>query len=274
MLKHVLLTAAITLPFVSTFGEPAQTMITGRSDLKAVYESSYTGPMRTLLNRENKYPESGRGELGLGVDRFSLKDLDASVTDVSLSGRFGIWENIVAGANVPFTSTDVFGNDESGLGDLSLDLDLLAFQDIFRYPFVIPYVTVQLPTGDEDKGLGAGETVYETGISVGTKVYDAITYLVGISYLVNGFQDAAGDGEDAYAISGSLVWDISDRFAVLGEGRIYEELSYMDSQPYEALGGLAYRFGLKSSFAVYVGQADDGSDLSADLFSFKYTLGF
>lgn len=255
--------------------ESSQTMITGRSTMRALHESSYTGPMRTTLTRENKYPDAGQGDATVGFRR--EVDDNFSETGVSIfdaSGRFSLGNNVVLGASVPFVDSDRSGDDEAGIGDVKLHADLLAFQDIFRFPFIIPYVEVALPTGDEDKGLGTGETVITAGISIGTKVYDALTYVVDAAYHVDGSQDMMGEAADIYSFSGSLVWDISDRFALLVEGRVFEKLDGMSSAPTEALGGLAYRIGRFSAFSARGGQSKAGSGETADIIMLDFTLGF
>jgi len=256
------------------FTEPNQTMVTRRSDLKSVYESYYTGSARTTLTRENKYPGDGHVELIGFFDHAELQDLEQDI--FGLGARFGLLESVTLGASLPYVQSDLAGEQFDGVGDLVLSADLLAFQDLFRYPFVIPHVDTSLPTGEEDDGLGTGETVINFGISVGTVVYDALTYIVDFSYAYNGSTYfALGDPDNIYMISGSLIWDISDRFAVLGEARLYEELDFMDGNPLEAKGGLAYRTGRDSQIAVYGGVADPGQDgEDYDVASATFTLRF
>ncbi|MGA1192915.1 MAG: transporter [Kiritimatiellia bacterium] len=282
MLKPITYTSILTVALAAfataepiRLPEPAQTMMTGRSDLRALHESSYTGPMRTTLTRENKYPDAGKGDGTIGFRREADDNLtETGISIFEASGRLSVGHNLTLGASVPFVDTDRSGDDEMGIGDIKLHADLLAFQDIFRFPFIIPYLEVALPTGDEDKGLGTGETVITAGISIGTKVYDALTYVIDAAYHVDGAQDFMGDAADIYSLSGSLLWDISDRFAVLAEGRIFEKLDGMSSTPTEALGGLAYSIGRESSFTARGGQSKAGNGETADIVMLDFTLGF
>lgn len=253
--------------------ETAQTMITGRSQVKSVYEASYTGPMRTTLTRENKYPGIGGGDVSAFFEHTEISDLEQD--KFGISARYGAWENVTLGASVPAVNSDFEGDTNTGLGDVVLSLDLLAYQDIFRYPFIIPHVDVSFPTGDEDKGLGAGETVINFGISLGTRVYDSLTYIVDFSYAFNGSgYFIPGDAENIYMISGSLVWDISDRLAFLVEGRVYEELDVMVDMPMEFRGGLSYRIGRNLQITGYGGKVDGGFGDDYDTAGAKLTLGF
>lgn len=274
MLKKLVLSAVAAGSTFSAFAEPVQSMVTRRSDLKSVYEAYYTGSSRTTLTRENKYPGDGNIEVIASFDHAELQDLEQDV--FGLGGRYGLLESLTLGASLPYVQSEYAGEDNSGLGDLVLSADLLAFQDLFRYPFVIPHVDAALPTGDEDDGLGTGETVISFGVSVGTVVYDALTYIIDFSYAYNGSTYfALGNPDNLFMVSGSIVWDISDRFAVLAEARMYEELDFMDDNPFEAKGGMAYRTGRDSQIAVYGGVVDSGiADTDYDVASFQLTLRF
>ncbi|HMO50606.1 MAG TPA: transporter [Kiritimatiellia bacterium] len=263
MLKHACLAAAL-LAAPSLFAEePAQTMIVGRSDLKSVYEISEIRAQRTTLTRENKFPSEGNVEAGGFYAHDERMDIERDILGVS--ARYGLWETVTVGAEVPVVLDSKFnGKSNSGLGDVVLGLDLLAYQDIFRYPFVIPHAEVSLPTGDEDKGLGSGETIINLGISVGTKVFDQLTYVVDASYAFNGASQFADSDDNQYSLSGSVVWDISDRFAVLAEGRLYEKLDFMDDNPYEIKGGLVYRLSRNLQLAGYGGKVDGGMGMDYD----------
>lgn len=251
MLTRALLIAVCGLAFSQiSRAEPARTFMLDSNNMKTLHLDSNTGPMRTMLTRENKYPEVGEAELG---GFFKHDEMDNNDRDsFGVYGRYGFFDNMTIEAGVPVVDSEFSGESNTGLGDVELKLDLLAFQDIFRYPFIIPHLDVTFPTGDEDEGLGTGETVINFGVSVGTKVYDALTYVVDLSYAFNGATEDYDD-ENIFMISGSLVWDISDRFAVLAEGRIYEE-NIFDNYPYQYQGGLAYRITEDVQIAGYGGQ--------------------
>jgi len=262
------------LSAMPAFAEPNQTMVTLRSDLKSVYESYYSGSARTTLTRENKFPGDGHIEVIGAFDHAELQDLEQDL--YSVGARYGLLESVTLGASLPYVQSDFAGVEHDGIGDLVLSADLLAFQDLFRYPFVIPHIDTSFPTGDEDDGLGTGETVINFGISVGTVVYDALTYILDFSYAYNGSTYfVLGNPDNIYMVSGSIIWDISDRFAVLGEGRMYEELDFMEDNPFEAKGGLAYRTGRDSQIAVYGGVVDPGfGGEDYDVASLSLTLRF
>ncbi len=263
----------LTLVGTSFAAEPPKTYSAGKNDIRPLYLNSNTGPERTLLTSENRFPQVGKIEVGpyFQHDEQANNDRDS----IGIFGRYGLWENMAVDASVPYVDSEFFGEDNNGLGDIDLNLDLLAFQDIFRYPFIIPHAGVTLPTGDEDEGLGTGETVFTFGVSVGTKVYDCLTYVVDASYAFNG-RIENGDADNVFYASASVVWDISDRFALITEGRIYEENSF-DDNPYEIQGGFAYRFTEDVQFAVYGGQYSEetgAEDDEYDIAAARLTLQF
>lgn len=261
MLKRALLTASIGLSLaITSYADPARTMITGSSKTKSVYENVNTSPMRTTLTRENKYPDTGQLEVGGFFEHTELGMLEQD--SFGVNARAGLSEFVTIGASIPFVESDLDGDSNSGLGDIELSLDLLAYQDIFQYPFVIPHIDVSLPTGDDDEGLGSGETVTTIGLSVGTKVYDALTYVVDFAYAFDG-GNVNADDDNIFMISGSLVWDVSDRLAFLVEGRVFEE-NMFDNVPYEAKGGMVYRFTRDVQLGLYGGTAKDETPVSDD----------
>lgn len=262
MFTRVLLATVLGLAVADiSQAQVTRTRKPGSSDTWAVYKNVNTGPMRTTLTRENKFLEPAQVEFGGFYEHDDNSDLDTDSDTLGVYGRLGLLEFMTAEADVPFVDSDLSGDSESGIGDVVLKLDLLAFQDIFRYPFIIPHIDVSLPTGDEDKGLGTGETGVTLGISVGTKVYEQLTYVLDIAYAMNG-GNGTYDDDDIGMLSGSIVWDVSDRFALLTEGRVYEKNSY-DNYPYRVLGGLAYRFTPDVQVAGYGGVERNETDLDS-----------
>lgn len=231
-------------------------------------------PMRTRLTRENQFPGLGKAEASL---QYYHQDYDSGVTvdRFELDGRYGVYENLTLRAGLPVVQSDLAGSSETGLGDLYIGAELLAFEDIFRYPFVIPHVDLMLPTGDDDKGLGRGETSLEAGVSVGTTIYDQLTFIADATYAFNG-GFAQDSDDDVYFLSGAILWDVSTRFAVLLEGRIWEENEFNDS-PYQYLAGMIYEFTDDLTMGVYGGQFREdafGIETTADLALVRFGYEF
>jgi len=264
MFTRALLATVIGFTLVEiSHAQPNYTRKPGSSETWSVYENVNTGPMRTTLSRENKYPEVGQFELGGFYENAEKNEIEQDI--YGAYGRVGIWEFVTAEAVVPVLDAEVDGENNNGIGDVVLKLDILGFQDIFQYPFFIPHVDVSLPTGDEDEGLGTGETGVIIGMSIGTKVYDMLTYIIDVAYSMNNGDDSFDD-DDIFYVSGSIVWDVSDRFALLTEGRVYEENSY-ENYPYIIKGGVAYRFSPDVQIAGYGGVVNNDTTVGDDTYN-------
>lgn len=216
---------------------------------------------RVTLTHENKVPALHQLELGYDFEQTEYTDLQ--YRSHALQARFGLIENLTARLDVPYVMRDEdFASDESGLGDISLGFDLVAHQDVFSYPYVIPHVDIAFASGDDKKGLGAGDTSYVFGFSVGTVVYDQLHYVADLSYAVN--HDArASDEDDAFMASLSMVWDVNERFAVSGEGRVLD-FQDTDTQPYLLGGGMAYSWSESLLTKFFLGtwqKGGNGEDL-------------
>ncbi|HMP72131.1 MAG TPA: transporter [Kiritimatiellia bacterium] len=225
---------------------------------------------RPLLTRENKLPDLYQLEGNLS---YAHRDWNGTETDSAIADiRFGLYENLTFRAAVPFVRAKSNGSTREGIGDTVLGLELLAFEDIFRAPFIIPHVSASLKTGDEDKGTGSGVNVYVAGVSVGTKVWDDFTFIVDASYLFNGADE--GDS-DTFQLAGSVIWDIGPRFAMLAEGRLLEKNDF-DKTPYQIVGGAVYKVTPDVSIGAYGGQTRNDSFVrnSEDLVQLRLSVSF
>lgn len=236
--------------------------------------ATFADTSRTRLTRENRIPELRSADVGV---QYFHADYDNGFEEdlFQLDGRYGLYENLTLRAGIPFGQSDLSGSSETGFGDAYIGLELLAFEDIFRYPFVIPHIDLVLPTGDDDKALGSGETSVEIGVSVGTTIWDQLTWIIDFTYAHNGGFPQDSD-DDVYMVSGSLVWDVSDRFAVLAEGRIWEENIFNDN-PYQVMGGFTYDFTEALSMGLYGGQFREdviGAEITADLTQVRFNYAF
>ena len=211
---------------------------------------------RAFWTTENKFPELGQAEVSYWFEQNEYEDFVYRSHSALL--RYGLIENVTARLDVPWVQRDEdFAADADGLGDVGLGFDLLAYEDIFRYPYVIPHVDIAFPTGDDDDGLGTGETMYMFGVSIGTVVYDVLHYVFDASYAMN-YDARATEEDDVFMGSLSLIWDISDRFSVMGEGRIMDFQDTSD-QPFLIGAGMTYGWteNLYSSFFIGNWQESD-----------------
>ena len=222
-------------------------------------------PMRTVFTKENKFPGALKPELSLagGGSSYDADEADADVERffVAPGLRFGLTDRLAVLAAVPYAGYSEGDLDEKGLGDVEVGTEFLFFEDIFEYAWIIPHATAILATGDEDKGLGTGETQGRFGISVGTTTHDVLHWAVDVSYTMNGAEpedpDFDDEREDLFAGALSLIWDLDERSSILGEVQVRDDA--VDPEDDYALRGhlgLAYRINKYLSLMGYFGGAD------------------
>ena len=171
--------------------------------------------------------------------------------------RFGLTDRLALRAEVPYVGYSIGEEDESGLGDVEAGLDFLFFEDIFEYAWIIPHATGIFPTGDEDKGLGTGETQGRFGISVGTTVNDVVHFAVDVSHTVDGTEGEGDDERDDLTTGAlSIMWDLDERASILGEVQLRDDpVDEQDDYAVRGHGGLAYRINKRFSLMGYVGSS-------------------
>ncbi len=228
--------------------------------LCAVASLAWAEPQRTFLTTENKFPETGKIELGYEYTGREFETLEYN--SHSAVARLGLFENLTARVQAPFVNRKPdFGDSESGVGDVTLGLDLVAYQDVFSFPFVIPHLDVSLPSGDEDKGLGSGDTLIKFGVSIGTKTHEQFLWVADFSY-ASAYDAKASDKDDQFDIALSWLWELSDRFTINLEGMVRRMEAY-DSSSVLLGGGMTYKWTEALQSGVYFGawnSNDSGED--------------
>lgn len=234
-----------------------------------VASAALADPVRTLFTRENKFPGAMGWELSLGGGGASydaaMANQDMDWWSVAAGVRFGVTERVALRAEVPYVGYSIGNVDESGLGDIELGFDFLFFEDIFEYAWIVPHATAILATGDEDKGLGAGDGQGRFGVSLGTTVNNVVHFGADISYTINGTWNARRTERDDLTTGAlSIVWDLDERASLLGEVQLLDNpVDPDDSYATRAHGGMVYR--INKSFTV-MGYAGGASGLYEDYY--------
>jgi hypothetical protein len=228
-------------------------------------------PQRAFLTTENKFPERGALELGY---EFIGREFDTlKYNRQSVFARYGLIENLTARIHAPYdTLKPDFGGDESGLGDVTLGADLVAYQDVFSFPFVIPHLDVSLPTGDEDKGLGSGDALISAGVAVGTKTQDRFVWVLDVSY-ASVYDAKASEKDDVFGAALSWIWELSDRFTVNIEG-LFRHAEAYDSNAILVGGGMNYSWSPKLNTGVFIGRWDDDDSGEEQLLNIRAAYAF
>ena len=212
--------------------------------------------VRTLYTRENRFPELGKFEVGglvsyQQLDEYFINQIDSkcfkgynvpkdakrSETTITPYARYGLYENLTMYGRVPIdaVSSDVKGT-SSGLKDIAVVWELLAYEYTYRYPWIVPYVEVTFPTGDSKNYTGCGKVDPIFGVAVGTVTFDQYHWILDGRYDANVVNDGRFEG------AASFIWDISDQFSVLAEAKVTQKPKGSTKDvPVYFNGGFAYK---------------------------------
>lgn len=211
--------------------------------------SAQAEPVRTVLTKENRLPPLYQAELG--TEFIYMETEFSEVVSVVPMLRYTVLPDLALYAKLPYHSIkpDV-GSRESGIGDVVAGFEFVAYQDVFGYPWILPHAEVHFDTGDEDKGLGTGDTEYLIGVAAGTTVSRDYHFVVDARYRI------VSDMDNIPSVAGAFIWDLDDRFSLLSEIEVSREKGPMDdSHPVMFLGGMHYKATPALQFRVSGGTA-------------------
>ncbi|MBI2439830.1 MAG: transporter [Lentisphaerae bacterium] len=215
--------------------------------------------MRPLYTRENRFPEKYKAEIGTYVnhaqyDEYFVSQIDSESyksvavsktagpklksTTVAPYAKFGVYENLTVYSTVPysFDKSEAKKETTSGFNDVAVGLELLAYEYTYKYPWVIPYIEVTFPSGDDEEHRGLGEVDAIFGAAVGTTTFDKYTWVLDGRYDANAYDNGRFEGAVAF------VWELSSQFSVLAEAKIMEQApDSTDDVPIYFNGGMCYR---------------------------------
>lgn len=215
--------------------------------------------MRPLFTRENRFPEQFKAEVGTYVnyrqdDEYFVSQIDSksykgvavsknaapklTTTTVAPYVKYGAYENLTLYSTVPysFNNSDAKNETTSGFNDLAVGLELLAYEYTYKYPWIIPYIEVTIPTGDDEEHRGRGEVDPIFGAAIGTTTFDKYTWVLDGRYDANVFDDGRFEGAVAF------VWELSRKFSILAEVKVTEKAKgSTDDVPVYFNGGMCYR---------------------------------
>jgi len=216
-------------------------------------------PIRTLLTEENQMPEKGQVELGI-LANTQQHDAFSEFTEAAYV-RYGLFGNLAANVRVPMMQTRFktgMGSNQSGIGDVALGFDFLAYEDIFRFPYILPHAEVLFPTGDQDKGFGAGDVSLRGGVTIGTKTWECVNWAVDASGQHLSSNDPTLKA-DTIVISGSIVWDLDEQFSLLTEVSS-DDQNYPDGHPVTYEVGMVYKPIESLMLGIYGGKTTHATD--------------
>ncbi len=218
--------------------------------------SARADSMRPIFSLENQFPRWEQFEVGLSYQAIERENgfIQDDRQTYSAYVRYGILEDFAVKLEVPFVNRDLsFADSESGIGDLAVEFQLRAWEDIFGYPYFIPYVRATIPTGDEDKGLGTEDSVVEAGLAYGDNISDDFQWVLDFGYRVN------PDFDNQLIIGNSYIYNVSNEFALLVEFLYEEEIEGDDESLVVMSGGFSYYWSPQLRMGAHIGGGITGS---------------
>ena len=116
----------------------------------------------------------------------------------------------------PFTWLNTDTGRERGFGDIQLNYRYQLSMETANRPAIAPRLSVILPTGNEDKGLGVGSYGTQLNLPVSKIVSDRVT-LHGNAGFTH-YSDVQGHSPTSYAVGGSVVYAVNRDFNLMLEG--------------------------------------------------------
>jgi hypothetical protein len=200
----------------------------------------------------------GKGEFQLELNAEYVHDrqdgVTASGTEVAAALTYGLADpvDLVIGVPYQFVSVEGGGGSESenGVSDISIEAKWRIIEHNGLSFAVKPGVT--LPTGDDEKGFGAGKTTYSIFL-IGTKELAAWEFHLNVGYLMN--ENKNDERKDIWHASIAATYDVSYDLKLAGDVGIESNPDKeSNTAPAFILGGLIYSvsdsvdvdFGLKA----------------------------
>jgi len=234
--------------------------------------------MRPLYTRENRFPETGKAEVGsyfgyAQYDEYFLSQTDPkayqgiyvdksanpklSSTTIEPYAKYGLFNNLAVYTKVPysFDKSDAKNSNNNGFNDIAVGAELLAYEYTYKYPWVIPYVEVTFPTGDDKEYMGLGKTDAIFGAAVGTTTFDKYTWVLDGRYDSNVGDNGRFEG------AASFIWELSKQFSVLAEAKVTEKPQGSTKDiPVYFNGGMCYKPIENLSVNIYGGSSANAEE--------------
>ncbi len=217
---------------------------------------AFAEPQRATFVKENRMPGPFKAEIGAIGNYTEIPDDYAAMNNgedqyrVAPYARYGLGETFAVQAEVPYMHiSPSSGDNENGLGDVVLGAEWVVYQDIFSYPFIIPHAEWSLGTGDEDKGMGAGQSLLSAGVSVGTVVMDMFHWIIDGRYTFGKeANDGTGEEKNVFTFGGAFIWDLNEKCSLITEAKASDDKNADGDVPLYIQGGI----GVQASENVYV----------------------
>lgn len=160
---------------------------------------------------------------------------------------------------LPYSVIESGGTTENGVGDIFLNYRFQALFESERMPAFAPRVSVILPTGDDDRGLGNGGVGYQLNLPFSKVLSNRWTghFNAGATWV----PETQGENLTSYTLAGSFIYAVTENFNLM-----LEAVASWDEELAETSGtnrefsaivspGLRYAFNLPNDMQIVAGLA-------------------
>jgi hypothetical protein len=145
-----------------------------------------------------------------------LRGNDERILDLSFSQEWPIFSQTHQFSyTIPYLFVDAGGETENGVGDIELNYRLQLFTETESRPAVAPSLSVILPTGDAENGLGNETVGFAFNLPVSKVVSDRWAIHGNAGFTI--FPDVQNRDLTAYNLGASVIYAVSPTFNVLLE---------------------------------------------------------
>jgi hypothetical protein len=186
----------------------------------------------------------GKGKFQLEINsEFSHEDENGAKEDafeISSILSYGLTDSVDIVLGVPYqfirVKEDGQKNRENGLSDISLELKWRFYDNDGLSLALKPGLT--LPTGDDDKGLGAGRATYSAFL-ITTKEMDPWAFHLNLGYIRN--ENKSDERKNLWHASLATGYGISEKVTLVGNIGVEQNADRnVNTDPAFILGGLIY----------------------------------
>ncbi|MFH1519496.1 MAG: transporter [Candidatus Omnitrophota bacterium] len=215
--------------------------------------SAPAGVENRPINTDDAYTlDKGALTVALGAV-FTKEENSAQETDLTIDLGYGITDKLEVTANIPFVFSDPKGeDDQEGLGDITLRPEFLFWKEAGNIPAVSFASSFKLQSGNEDRGLGSGETNYSLSLQF-SKQFNPFNWHFNIGYTFVG-QPKGEAVDDVIFYNLACEYSVSEKLTLMAEliGQTNSDSTAAD-EPFECLLGLVYPISENIDFDFGVG---------------------
>lgn len=232
--------------------------------LAFIFDTSvYAGVENRPINTDDAYTlDKGALTIALGAV-FTKADNGDKENNINIDLGYGITDRFEITVDFPFVFSDPkAGSNEEGIGDISVRPEFMFLEETENIPAMSFAATFKFQSGNEDKGLGSGETDYSLSLQF-SKDFSPLKCHFNIGYTFVG-QPKGETVDDVIFYNLACEYSLNDKLTLVGEliGDTNSNPN-QDDNPFEGLIGFVYNINnnLALDFGIGAGFTNASPDI-------------